>query len=116
MILQGLRDLIDSTTDMMVVAVASSGNEAEHLARTIPADLLILDLTLPDRNGINVLEVLRADDIDLRVLVFSMAPTSQYVASVLDVGAQGFIGKEVDSDELLSTIRHILKGGTRFPP
>jgi DNA-binding NarL/FixJ family response regulator len=112
---QGLRDIIDHAPDLKVVAEATDGNEAERLANTLPADLLILDIGLPAKHGLKVLESLRAGGSRLPVLLFSMHPASQYVDYVRRNGAQGFIGKDEDAGELLRAIRRILEGGTRFP-
>lgn len=112
---QGLRDIIERTADLAVVAEAADGIEAERLARARAADLLILDLALPLKRGVQVLEDLRAAGSTLPILLFSMHPASQYVAYARRHGANGFIGKNEDTDRLLRAIRRILDGGTAFP-
>lgn len=115
MVRQGLRQVISSTCDMEVVAEATTGVEAEHLAKTTPADLLILDIAMPVRNGIHVTEALRADGIELPILIFTMAQANQYRHYVEHVGVQGFVGKDAEATQLLRAIRKILAGGTCFP-
>lgn len=112
---QGLRDLVAGTADLRVVAEAADGAEAERLARTRPADLLLLDVALPRQRGLQVLEALRRDGIAMPVLVFSMYPASPYAEHARRAGAQGFVSKEADSQELLRAIRRIVSGGTSFP-
>lgn len=112
---QGLRDILARTADLQVVGEAVDGAEAEALARADVSDLLILDIALPIRRGIQVLESLRADGIKLPVLFFSMYSASQYVDYTRLAGAQGFVGKDADESELLRAIRRILAGGTSFP-
>ncbi|NTV70563.1 MAG: response regulator transcription factor [Azonexaceae bacterium] len=112
---QGLREILARTADLAVAGEAVDGAEAEALARAGQADLLILDIALPIRRGIQVLESLRADGIKLPVLFFSMYSASQYVEYAKRAGAQGFVGKEADEAELLRAIRRILAGGTSFP-
>ncbi len=112
---QGLRNIIEQTPDLCVVAEAVDGAEAERLARELPADLLILDVALPVKRGTQVLESLHADGSSLPVLLFSMHPASQYVDYARRHGARGFIGKNEDSARLLRAIRRILDGGTAFP-
>ena len=112
---QGLRDIVSRTTDLKVVAEAVDGAEAEAVARTQAAELLILDIALPIRRGIQVLESLRADGISLPVLFFSMYPASQYVDYARRAGAQGFVGKDSDEAALLRAVRRILAGGSSFP-
>jgi DNA-binding NarL/FixJ family response regulator len=112
---QGLRDIISRTPDLQVVGQAVDGAEAESLARSLKADLMILDIALPIRRGIQILESLRADGISLPVLFFSMYSASQYVDYAKRAGAQGFVGKDADEAELLRAIRRILAGGKSFP-
>jgi two-component system, NarL family, invasion response regulator UvrY len=112
---QGLRDILSRTADMQVVGEAVDGAEADALARAGEADLLILDIALPVRRGIQVLESLRADGIKLPVLFFSMYSASQYVEYARQAGAQGFVGKNADEGDLLRAIRRIIAGGSCFP-
>lgn len=115
MVCQGLREIIERTPDLEVVATAHDGFEAERLARTTPADLMIMDIAMPAQSGIKVIETLRSAGIPLPVLIFSMHPASQYVAHLRRMGAHGFIGKEADERSLLVAIRQVLTGGTSFP-
>ncbi|MBL8494114.1 MAG: response regulator transcription factor [Rhodocyclaceae bacterium] len=112
---QGLRDMLARTTDLEVAAEAADGVEAERLARTLPADMLLLDVSMPRRRGVQVLEALRADGITLPVLFFSMYPPEQYLDYARRAGAQGFVSKSADSAELVQAIRRIAAGGTSFP-
>ena len=112
---QGLRDLFAHTADLEVVGETGDGLEAERLARTLAADLLLLDVAMPTRRGIQVLESLRADGIALPVLFFSMYPPDQYMDYVRRACGQGFVGKDADTTVLLRAIRQILRGGTYFP-
>lgn len=112
---QGLRDILSRTADLAVVSEAVDGAEADALARAGKADLLVLDIALPVRRGIQVLESLRADGIKLPVLFFSMYSADQYVEYAKNAGAQGFVGKNADETELLQTIRRIIAGGSSFP-
>jgi DNA-binding NarL/FixJ family response regulator len=113
---QGLHDIVSATTDLEIVGEAADGAAAGRLARTLAADLLILDIALPVRRGIAVLEALRADGLALPVLFFSMYPASQYTEFVRRAGAQGFVGKDADSCTLVRAVRQILAGQTHFAP
>ncbi len=112
---QGLINILERTADLKVVGEASDGNAAERLAREVPADLLVLDIALPGKHGLQVLESLRSSGCEVPVLLFSMHPAAQYVDFARRKGAQGFVGKDADGDELLGAIRRILAGGTCFP-
>lgn len=112
---QGLRTVIEQAEEFKVVAEASDGTEAERLARELSADLLVLDIALPGKGGMQVLESLRASGSKLPILLFSMHPASQYVDYARRHGAQGFVSKDRDAAELLQALRRILAGGTSFP-
>ncbi|HVN41853.1 MAG TPA: response regulator transcription factor, partial [Steroidobacteraceae bacterium] len=112
---QGLRELIARTDDLEVVAEAADGAEAERLARTVGADLLVLDIAMPGVRGTKVLEALRADGVKIPVLLFSMYPASQYMDYARRAGAQGFVDKSESSADLLHAIRDIVAGEDAFP-
>jgi len=112
---QGLRDMVAHTPDLEVVAEAGDGLAAEKLARTVAADLLILDIAMPLKRGIQVLEALRAQGNTMPVMFFSMYPASQYVDYARRAGAQGFVSKDAAASGILRAMRRILAGGTHFP-
>jgi two-component system invasion response regulator UvrY len=115
MVCQGLSDMVARTADLEIVAVARDGLEAERLARSQAAELLMLDIAMPACSGIRVLESLRASAIQLPVLFFSMYPASQYVGYVRQAGAQGFIGKDAEEKAVLAAIRKVVAGRLSFP-
>lgn len=112
---QGLRNIVEHAGGLKVVGEATDGAEALRQARETPADLLILDIALPVLRGMQVLEQLRGGGSTLPVLFYSMHPANQYVDFARRHGAQGFVGKDEDSNRLLRATRHILMGGTWFP-
>jgi DNA-binding NarL/FixJ family response regulator len=111
---QGLREILGQRDDLEVVAEASDGLAVEMLVRSILAELLILDIGLPLRRGIAVLERLRADGYSLPVLFFSLYPPAQYAAITKKAGAQGYIGKEASAEEFLQAVDKVLSGGCSF--
>jgi DNA-binding NarL/FixJ family response regulator len=111
---QGLRDIVASRPDLEIVAEAWDGAMAEEVVRCTLAELLILDIGLPTRRGLAVLENLRADGVLLPVIFFSMYPASQYAGFAKKAGAQGFVGKEADAAQLLQAVDQVLAGGTSF--
>ncbi|SDH99242.1 response regulator transcription factor [Propionivibrio dicarboxylicus] len=115
MMCHGLSEIIARTPDLEVVAIAHDGEQAETMAKQRPADLLILDVAMPIKSGLDVLESLRSAGIRLPVLFFSMYPPDQYVPYIRKAGAQGFIGKDAEEKTLLAAIRKILAGNVFFP-
>jgi len=111
---QGLRDILALTSDMEVVAEARDGNEAERLARTVAADLLVLDIAMPGKRGLAVLESLRTSGVELPVLVFTMYGADQYANFCRRAGAQGFVSKDARSQTVLAALRSVLSGEEWF--
>jgi len=112
----GLREIAKRGPGLAVAAEAADGDEALRLAREGGFDLLVLDVSLPGRNGIEVLRELRAGGSSLPVLFFSMHPAAQYADYVRREGAQGFLNKDADGDAVRTAMLRIIEGGTAFPP
>lgn len=113
---QGLRDILKSCPGLEIAAEAVNGVEAEDMARSVAADLLLLDIGMPLRRGVTVCERLRADGIRMPVVFFTMYPPSQYIPVARKIGAQGFIGKDAASAEILKALDQVLGGNHWFPP
>lgn len=112
---RGLRDIVDASPDIRVVGEAAHGHEVERLVTGVPVDLLILDISMPGKSGIQILQSLRSRGCSVPILFFSMHPSAQYAGFVRRNGAQGFIDKGADGVELLRAIRQIVGGGEYFP-
>lgn len=113
-VVDGLSTLF-AAQGVQVVAVARDADEAERLALQTPADLLLLDVALPKRSGIRVLESLRRGGCTLPVLFYTMVPVAQYTAYMRRAGAQGVVSKAADAPALLQAVDTVLAGGTAFP-
>jgi len=106
----GLKQMIASQTDMKLVAECKTGREVIQQMRTDPVDVLLLDLSLPDMSGLDVLRQVKAHHDKVAVLVVSGYPESQFGLNVLRAGANGFISKGVDEVELLRAVRTVARG------
>jgi len=106
----GLRNIVASELDDVYCGEAGNGEEALTLVRQQPWDLLILDLSLPGRSGIEVLNDLKELNAKPRVLVLSNYPEDLYGTRVLKAGAWGYLSKEAAAEELSRAIRQILAG------
>lgn len=108
---KGLKQIISETTDMLVAAEADSGADALQMASENNYDVILLDITMPGRNGLDVLRQLKRNNPKLPVLMLSVHPEEQYAVRSLRAGASGYLTKESAPDELIAAIRKISKGG-----
>ncbi len=109
---RGVRDILSSGGPWIrVVGEAGSGAEALRFLSENEVELVLLDVTLPDRSGIEILKDLRQVYPQVRVLVLSIHPEEQYAGRALRAGAAGYLTKESAPEELLLAIERILRGG-----
>lgn len=112
----GLSFAINNQTDMQVIAQAEDGNEAIELYRQHRADVVILDLRMPKRNGIETIGLLRREFGTVRVLVLSNYGSGDEISAALQAGACGFVGKDTALAELITAVRQIHGGDQVIPP
>jgi two-component system, NarL family, invasion response regulator UvrY len=112
----GLKQIIEAEADFAWAGEARSGREALTLLRTNPVDVLLLDLSLPDMSGLDVLRQVRAHHEAVATLVLSAYPEMQYGLNVLRAGASGFVSKTADDAELCRAIRAAVRGGRYVSP
>lgn len=106
----GLRQFLLEDATIKEVQEAATGDQALDLLRQSRWDLLILDINMPGRNGIDILKHVVAGCPDTRILVLSGYPENQYALNVLRAGASGYLPKESAPEELLKAVRCILHG------
>ncbi len=112
----GLRQFLEEDSSITEIGDASTGREALEALRNGRWDLLILDINMPDRSGLDILSHIRAAGYRTRVLVMSGLPERQYALNVLRAGARGYLSKEGAPDELLKAVRTILDGRRYVSP
>ena len=100
-----LTQILLDTPDMVVADEASNGGEALDKALGNDYDVVVLDISMPDRDGIDVLKQIRAQKHKLPILILSMYCEDQYALRVLRAGAAGYLSKESAPDELIKAIR-----------
>ncbi len=120
---EGLKQLLADAADMQVVAEATSGTEALEQVQALRAgpdqpglDVVLLDIALPGRDGLDVLQQLRKDHPALPVLMLSTYPEKQYAVRCLKLGASGYLNKSADADDMLAAIRKVASGGVFVTP
>lgn len=112
MVRQGLRLLMEGEPDMMVAGEAASGQEMLRRLRERPWDVMVLDITLPDCCGLDLLEDIRAARPDMPVVILSMHSAAEYAGEAMARGAAGFVAKEDAASEVVEAVRTVARGGT----
>lgn len=107
----GLRKILADTDDLIVAGEAANGNDTLAQVRARDWGLVVLDLSMPGRNGLDLLRLIKSERPRLPVLVFTMHPEEQYAVRAIRAGAAGYLSKESDSDLLLPAMRKAAGGG-----
>ncbi len=107
---EGLKRILKEEFPDTTFGEATSGNEALDKTRAEAWDVIILDISMSGRNGLEVLKQMRAENIKTPVLILSMHPEDQYAVRVLKAGASGYLTKDSASDELVIAVKRIISG------
>jgi DNA-binding NarL/FixJ family response regulator len=108
---EGLKRIVALANDMKVVGEAADGTEVMQRVRESDFDVLVLDLSMPGRSGIELIKLVHAEKAKLRILVLSMHPELQYAVRAIKAGANGYLTKESAPFQLLHALRRIASGG-----
>ena len=108
---EGLKQLLGAAGDLEVVGEASDGHEALKAVRERDFEVLVLDMSMPGKSGIELIKQVRAEKPKLRILVLSMHEERQYAIRAIRAGASGYLTKESASAELVAAIRKVAGGG-----
>lgn len=107
----GLKKIMADTHDLVVAGEASNGGAVLEKVRERAWDLVVLDISMPGRNGLELLRLIRTERPKMPILIFSMHPEEQYGVRAIRAGASGYLSKESDSDLLLPAMRKVVHGG-----
>jgi len=113
---EGLKQIVTETSDLVVADEASTGHEVLNKALKNDYDVVVLDITMPGINGIDVLKQIKSQRPELSVLVLSIHPEEQYAVRALKAGASGYLTKESAPDELIAAIRKVSVGKKYVSP
>jgi two-component system invasion response regulator UvrY len=113
---RGLKQIIAAEPDMQVVGEAENAREALRVIRETACDVVVLDITLPDASGLDVLSRLKSELPTLPVLIMSIHDEEPYALRVLKAGASGYLMKDSLPEELIKAIRKITSGGKYISP
>ena len=108
---EGLKQIVAESSDMAVAGEAANGQEVLEQVSKNDWDLVLLDIAMPGRGGLDILKQLRRERPELPVLMLSMYPEEQYAVRALKAGASGYLTKESAPEELIAAIRKVSQGG-----
>lgn len=112
----GLKSVLEAEADLDVVGEGQSGRAAVRLCRELQPDVVIMDITMPDLNGIEATRQIRADRPETKVIALSMHSDRRYVTRMLEAGATGYVLKESAIDDVVRAIRAVAEGGSYLSP
>ena len=116
LIRRGIRDTLAEQPDMQIVGEAGEYGELRTLLRSTSCDVLVLDISMPGRSGLDVLHVLKDEGSPIRVLIVSMYPEDQYALRSLKAGAHGYANKAGDPTQLITAVHTIAQGRKYLTP
>jgi DNA-binding NarL/FixJ family response regulator len=115
MVLDGLSAILNLQPDMTVAGASASGNDGLRQYRALRPDVVLVDLRLPDMSGFELIEQIKAESPNARIIVLSTHEGDVDIRRALDAGAQGYVAKGMVREELLEVIRAVYAGKKRLP-
>ncbi|MFK8075503.1 MAG: response regulator [Granulosicoccus sp.] len=112
----GLTSRINRSTEVTVIGEACDGDEALKLLETLKPDVVLMDINMPKLNGIQTTEAILDLYPDILILVLSMHDDREYVSSVIDAGARGYVLKSASAEEMFNAIKAVYYGGIYYSP
>jgi len=113
---RGIKEIISEIDDFTVVNEASNGDELLEIMKNTEADMILLDIGMPQRSGWDVMMHIRMEKPHLKVLVLSVYPENEYALQFIKAGASGYVCKASASDELVQALRTVASGKKYFGP
>ena len=112
----GTRELLEQEPDLKIVGEASNGEEAVRLARELQPDVLVIDVRMPKMSGVEATRRIKAESPDMKVLVLTAHDDDEYVFALLQAGANGYLLKTAEIEELVRAIRTVAAGQSALAP
>lgn len=116
MIREGLKQLLELEGDFEVIAEASDGIECLKCLETLKPDVLLLDINMPNKNGLEVLKDLKSKKLKVKVLILTVHNEVEYLLKAVDIGVDGYVLKDSESEELKKAILAITRGENYIQP
>lgn len=106
----GLKQILENDSDFSVVGEAQNGKEVFGKIYSTNVDVLILDISMPGRNGLDILKQLKDSELETKVLMVSMLPDEQYAVRAMKAGADGYLSKNMAARHLIMAIKRVASG------
>ncbi len=113
---QGLHSLLEKETEMEVIGEAEDGRKALYLVRELEPDIVVMDITMPNLNGINATRQIVSDHPKVKIIALSIHSNKRFVTDMLKAGASGYILKDCLFDEFVKSIHTVAGGETYLSP
>ena len=112
----GLSVMLGRQEDFVVVGEATNGLEAVELANKLHPDVILMDLRMPEMDGVEAMRRLRAEDDDIKFIVLTTYDTDEYIFDAIDAGAKGYLLKDASRDDLFRAVRAVVQGESLIQP
>ncbi len=116
MVREGLKQLLELNGDVEVIGEACDGVECLMLLEKVLPQVLLLDINMPKMNGLEVLEKLKEENINVKVIILTVHNEIEFLLKAMEIGIDGYLLKESDSSELKKAISHVVRGETYIQP
>ena len=116
MVREGLKQLLELNGDVEVIGEACDGVECLMLLEKVLPQVLLLDINMPKMNGLEVLEKLKEENINVKVIILTVHNEIEFLLKAVEIGLDGYLLKESDSSELKKAISHVVRGETYIQP
>lgn len=113
---EGIKQLLEFDGSIQVIAEAADGIECMEKLQTVKPDVLLLDINMPNKNGIEVLQEIKKKKMNVKVLILTVHNEVEYLLKAVDIGVDGYILKDSESAELKNAINHVLVGDNYIQP
>lgn len=116
LIREGIKQLLEFDGSIKVIEEAADGVDCLEKLKNVIPDILLLDINMPNKNGIEVLEEIKNNKMDVKVLILTVHNEVEYLVKAVDIGVDGYILKDSESSELKKAINHIIDGENYIQP
>lgn len=116
LIRQGLKQILELENDIIVVAQAANGNDAVKLARDVKPDVILMDINMPESNGLEAIKEIKQEKMTSKVIVLTIHEDREYLFKTLQMGAEGYVLKDAEPTVLIEAIRNVHNGQSYIQP